>query len=266
LSWTDATQALKQDIREGVLGRPKRFKTICQWPRPASYYQRNKWAGRKLTESGHVVNDSPLNNATAHFMHNMLYLLGAETDTSVDFARIEAEAYRAKPISNFDTAALRLETVTDVEVLFYTTHSVPEQRGPVMYFEFENAVVKAGYGDNSIVAEHNDGSRHYYGTVNDQPMNKVWQMLKACRGEGEVWCGLEAASKQTMVVEALQNALPHIPVFPSDLIRESAVGEDGTHRLTWVDGLQDVMWTAFMDGVLMAEKGPEWAKTVVIEA
>ena len=44
---------------------------------------------------------------------------------------------RANPISNYDTAALRVETDTGANVLFYTSHAVPSTIGPVARYDFE---------------------------------------------------------------------------------------------------------------------------------
>ena len=44
-SFSAAIQKLKADVMSGVLGRPKRLKTLVLWPRDESYYSRNRWAG-----------------------------------------------------------------------------------------------------------------------------------------------------------------------------------------------------------------------------
>ena len=46
------------------------------WPRDERYYSRNGWAGVKRTNDGTWILDSPTNNACAHFLHNMFYVLG----------------------------------------------------------------------------------------------------------------------------------------------------------------------------------------------
>ncbi len=65
-SFSEAIQALKRDVQSGALGQPVRLKTKVLWPRPASYYARNNWAGGLKTPDGHWILDSPANNATAH--------------------------------------------------------------------------------------------------------------------------------------------------------------------------------------------------------
>ena len=46
-SFSDAI-CLKADVQAGVLGRPKRLKTLIFWPRNEEYYKRS-WAGKQKT-------------------------------------------------------------------------------------------------------------------------------------------------------------------------------------------------------------------------
>ena len=77
----------------GVLGKPKRLKSMVLWPRDFAYYNRNSWAG-KVADSGLFILDSVAHNATAH--------TSITCSTSRFPARsqclplwIEAETYRA---------------------------------------------------------------------------------------------------------------------------------------------------------------------------
>jgi hypothetical protein len=54
---------------KGMLGRPKRLKTLVLWPRDFAYYNRNDWAGKKTDQNGRPVLDSVAHNATSHFLH-----------------------------------------------------------------------------------------------------------------------------------------------------------------------------------------------------
>jgi len=181
-SFSTAIQLLKNDIQAGLLGRPLRLKTLALWPRNRSYYQRNNWAGRLRMPNGDWVLDSPVNNATAHYLHNMLYILGSQRNTSARLGQLQAEVYRANPIQNFDAAALRLFTEDGVEILFYTAHPVPEKIGPVMEYEFENAVVRYRAGqEEEFIARFRDGSLKSYGSPNEGHAEKLWQIVHLCR-------------------------------------------------------------------------------------
>ncbi|MBN2264948.1 MAG: Gfo/Idh/MocA family oxidoreductase, partial [Candidatus Aminicenantes bacterium] len=135
-SFSPAVQSLKADILSGLFGAAKRFKCLYLWPRDEGYYTRNDWAGKKRDADGAWVLDSPVQNAMAHDLHNMFYVLGRETGSSARPAEVEAELYRANAIENFDTAAVRARTEEGVEILFIVSHASEEDRGPVVRYEF----------------------------------------------------------------------------------------------------------------------------------
>jgi predicted dehydrogenase len=202
-SFSRAVQALKRDVMSGSLGAPRRLKTIAMFPRGENYYARNSWAGRIATASGEHVFDSPLNNATAHYLHNMLYLLGGERESSATPAWVEAELYRANDIESYDTAALRCRTACGTEVLFYTTHGVPERVGPVCRFEFERGVVEYDHGRGAeFVARFDDGRVVSYGQPDLDRHDKIWQCIDAVRTGEPVACGPRAAMPHTHSVLA----------------------------------------------------------------
>jgi len=127
-SFSRAIQELKEDIGRGLLGRAQRMKTMVFWPRDFAYYQRNNWAGRIKDDQGRWVLDSVVNNATAHFLHNMFFVLGKSSrenarGQSAYPAAVTAELYRANPIENYDTAALRVRTAGGTELMYYATHA-----------------------------------------------------------------------------------------------------------------------------------------------
>src|SRR5688500_15134224 len=105
-SFCPAVQRLKQDVMAGLFGAPRRLRTLVLWPRDERYYRRNRWAGRQFNDDGEPIHDSPVSNACAHYLHNMLYILGGRVDRSAVPATVNAERYRAQSIESYDTAAL----------------------------------------------------------------------------------------------------------------------------------------------------------------
>jgi predicted dehydrogenase len=67
-SFSQAILSIKRDILAGRFGKPLDGKALVLWPRGLSYYQRNRWAGRIRADDGSLVLDSPVNNATAHYL------------------------------------------------------------------------------------------------------------------------------------------------------------------------------------------------------
>ena len=223
-SFSDAVGALKRDILAGDFGRPVQLKTLCVWPRNAAYYARNNWAGRLQMPDGAWVLDSPANNAMAHYLHNMLYLLGLTRETADTPATVQAELHRANPIENYDTAAIRCKTRGGAEILFYTTHAAAPQRGPLCRFEFERAVVAYdANADAHFVATMADGSCRDYGNPDDTDSNKIWQSVEAIRTGEPVACDVGTATAQTVCVVAAQRSAMISPL-PADRIESVDIG------------------------------------------
>ncbi|MBM4164493.1 MAG: Gfo/Idh/MocA family oxidoreductase [Lentisphaerae bacterium] len=253
-SFSEAVQALKADILTGALGRPLRLKTMVQWPRTSAYYARNRWAGRIRDDSGAWVYDSPVSNATAHYLHNMLYLLGGDTHQSATIRSVESECYRANPIENFDTAGVRIITATGVEILFLTTHACPDGIGPVSVFEFENAeVTYSQNGGETFEARFGDGRIRNYGNPNAQPDRKLWRCVDAARDGTPIPCGIDAALPHLLCVQAVQEAADGIRDVPASAIRQRDEGDAGTLR--WIDGIGEVFARCYECHALPGELG-----------
>lgn len=258
-SYSNAIQALKQDILAGELGRPLRLRTKVLWPRPHSYYHRNTWAAKLRAANGGWVLDSPVNNATAHYLHNCFYVLGPTRETSARPAWVQAELYRANDIENYDTAAIRCETAEGVEVLFYTAHPVSDSVGPSLTYEFEDAVVTFEPWAGPLVAHFHDGRVKDYGNPSADDGQKLWQAMDAVSTGAPLACGIAAASSHTLCVDGAQESMPEIGHFPRDLIRQRPMGDDDA--LTYVPGLLETLETCYDEGVLPSELGSApWAR------
>ncbi|HBM81445.1 MAG TPA: gfo/Idh/MocA family oxidoreductase, partial [Clostridiaceae bacterium] len=166
-------------------GKLLRLKTIVLWPRDENYFRRG-WAGKKRDGRGNWILDSVANNATAHYLHNMLYVLGEEEDRSACPGSVTAELYRANKIENYDTAAIRVYTKNEAEILFIASHAVDEQIAPKFIFEFEKARVEYESEDGSgeIKALFNDGTVKNYGSPNEEHIIKLRTVLDCLNGRG----------------------------------------------------------------------------------
>jgi predicted dehydrogenase len=247
-SFSDPGLSLKRDILSGRLGRPLHFKTMLLWPRTQSYYQRNAWAGRLRAEDGAWVLDSPVNNATAHYLHNMLFLLGSSLEKSVHISGLEAELYRANPIENYDAAALRIHTHSGPDLLFYTAHSVIEHQGPVIHYEFENAVVEYSDADPEFRVRFSNGQTESYGNPETTAYNKVWQSLEAVHTGNPVVCGIRTALPHLLCVLGAQKA----PIMDFEPERIHVLEQD-QDRTIWADGLAESFKACYQAGCLPSD-------------
>ncbi len=256
-SHNPAIQSLKRAMGEGVFGAPVRLKCICLWPRTESYYKRNSWAGARRDEEGRWVLDSPVNNAVAHYLHNMFYCLGERPDAAAMPVEVTGELYRANDIQNYDTAALRARTESGVEVLFYCTHAVKDLVGPVIDWEFEHArVTYEGFG-GELTARFADGTTRTYGDPNADQFKKVVDVVDAVRSGAAVACPPEAAFAQTLCMNGVEDSAD-IVQFDASLIKVEEV--QGGDRLTWVPGLGSVLTQCYEKGILPAEAGIPWSE------
>jgi predicted dehydrogenase len=268
-SFSAAIHSLKADILAGVLGKPRRLKSIVSFPRSQAYFRRNDWAGRIRTASGAAVSDSPVNNAASHYLHNMLYVLGATPNTTAAPVRVRAELYRANAIENYDTAAVRCEMSGGVEVFFYATHAAAERIGPTSSYEFEKAVVEfdtSGEYAGQFVARFNDGAVKSYGFPNLDRNEKIWQCVDAVRTGKPVACDVQAAFPHALCVAAAQNSSPIIDI-PQHL-KLMATLEAGP--MIAVDGMGDALRDCYATGTLPSDSGrldwPRGSATVDVEA
>ena len=259
-SFSDSVQAFKRDIASGILGRPVRFRTLVLWPRSEQYYARS-WAGKLRDTEGNLILDSVANNATAHYIHNMFYVLGRTADESAQPSRIVAETYRANHIENYDTAAMRAHTEDGTELLYYGSHAVNEQVGAQFCYEFEHADVT--YDDldpeTGITARFHNGETKLYGNPNQQSDAKLWAAVAAAHDAGPIVCGVEAAMSHTVSIHGMQQSMPEIVPFPEEIVRRSASlpnGEPGVY----VEDLVESMKACYERGVLPAESGFSWAR------
>lgn len=222
-SFSDAIQQLKRDVLSNLYGKLIRMKTIVLWPRDFAYYHRGiGWAGKKTTGHGDWILDSVASNATAHYLHNMLYVAGDRIDTSVKIDSIEVETYRAYPIEMFDTCALRAKTVNGVEMLYLVSHAIAKEnnRGPEFIYEFEKGKVWAEKQDGkiNILGEDEYGNRIEYGDPNADDTLKLKWMADAILENRPIPCSVETACEHTKCLNRVSELIPDAPFFPNERI------------------------------------------------
>lgn len=256
-SFSTVIQELKKDIQKGIFGKAKRLSCLYLWPRDKAYYHRNDWAGKKCDLRGPWILDSPANNAMAHDLHNMLYVLGDEKDRSTHPVEVEAELYRAYDIQNFDTAAVRSKTEKGVEILFFVAHATQKDRGPILSYEFEKGIILSSGRNSDIKALFFDGTVKNYGNPDREPLKKWWDCLKGVRSSQTPVYGIEAAASHTLCPNGMQDSMPEIAEFPRELLRIE--GQPESPRI-WVEGLNEVLEQCYGEGLLPSELSIPWSK------
>ena len=254
-SYSRAIRSLKQDIRKGLFGKPLRLKTLIFWPRDDAYYRRNNWAGKVRDESGRWVLDSPANNAMAHFLHNLYYILGEDAGAGAQPQDVVAELYRANPIENCDTAFCRSHA-GGAELLFYASHATRTEQAPTFLMEFENAVVRFNEPEPEIVVQTGEGARWSYGSPeDDDQFQKLFDAIRAVHTMEPPVCGPAAARPQCVCANGMQDSADPIASFPPALL-----SRDEEHHRWWVEGLEYVVRECYRKDALPSEIGIPWAQ------
>ncbi len=249
-SFSDAIQRLKGDALAGRFGHPQRLRTLAIAPRTEAYYQRNRWAGRKHTAEGEPIFDSPVNNATAHYLHNMLYVLGPTVSESSHPVKVEAELWRANAIENYDTAALRIQDQKGTELLFYTSHAVQMGQRFVFSYEFERAAIEYESTRGHVLARLSGGEIIDYGSPGAEPRQKLWDAAASARTGRAPVCGIAAASAHARCVLLTQEVPQGIRDFPSAAIN---IDQSNPPALRYVKGLAEALERCYETGKLFSE-------------
>jgi predicted dehydrogenase len=241
--------ALKKDILDGLYGKPLLLKSMWLPRRNTRYYRRNKWAGM-TRYGGEKIYDSPLNNACAHQLQIMLFLLGNEINRSVEIIDADARLWKARPdIDNYDAAAVRLRTVENTELFFFAAHCVEEKNiGPMGDFVFEKGAIHFERKEEvDFTARFNDGREKSYATIDKgKPFQKLYDALESAASGKPPVCTLETAKVHTQCVAMVQN-FPINKPDPKKLIHSNIDPEDEYY---YISGLSDVFIKSYSDNGL----------------
>ncbi len=253
-SFARATLALKKDILAGEFGAPVSMYTALWWPRNAAYYAR-PWAAKKRMDGKYAL-DSIAMNACAHYLHNMLFLLGDDISTSAKPEWMEAALYRANDIEMYDTVFFKVHAA-GIDMKYTATHASDGKRGPVMRFEFEKAVVTVDAEKDArlaIEAEFHNGRRKEYGDTNSDSHLKIWHAVNLARGIGKEICTVETALSHLICVNAASEFVSVKPL----------AGAYRSGDFIVAPGVSEAMDEAFQKGVMPWEVTDAFEKGVYI--
>jgi predicted dehydrogenase len=244
---------LKQQLCAGAIGRLHTVRFLGLWPRPASYFTRNPWAGR-LHAQGTQVLDSPLNNAFAHFVNLSLYFAGVDLESAAHALVESAELLRANAIESFDTSVVKSRSPEGVAFWFGATHTCRELREPEIYLEGTAGFVEWKHERNCIIVRA-DGRREERllpdATANRQSMFDA--TLAKLKSPETMVCTTALAEPHTAFVEAV-HAATTVQTVPASLIRWDS-SAPGLPPVPVVEGLESAIIGAFKRQCLLREAG-----------
>lgn len=255
-SFSATMQAVKRDILSGKLGAPVSLRAMVPWPRPDAYYESSTWKGRIRDDAGRWVLDSIATNATAHYLHNLFFLLGDQMHTARMPQTLEGMLYRARPIESFDTCFLRGAFPGGATFGFFASH-VGEQAGsPIGEYVFENGTVRIGLDTEAVTATWRDGTQTVYGDVNSAPetVRKIARMIEAIERDEAPDCGIDTALPHLAVCNAL---FDHVPIM--DIPAGLRTHLDESARMM-VPGLDAVLMASLQTGALPTAQDAPWVQ------
>ena len=245
-SFSSAIQRLKNDVLSGTLGKPLSFKTIISAPRDLSYYKRGSgWAGR-ISKDGKAILDSIASNACAHYLNNMLFLLGDTADTSAEASELEGSCFRANNIENFDTCSLKIKA-KGVPLYFIASHAAKDKITPEFIYKFENATVRFSkkISPNIIATWHNGGAKDY-GDPFENQFGKIWSCVDAIKAGTTPICTAKTSIAHTKLIEKVYREIPIL-----DFPLETVVFDKEADKI-FVNGLSDRMYLAYENEELLS--------------
>ena len=245
-SYSEGIQRLKRDILDGVLGKPIAFKTMISWPRDFAYYRRGGGWGGRVEKDGIRVLDSIASNACAHYLHNMLFLLGDEMGLSAKAESVEGDCLRANEIETFDTCTIRVYA-KGVPLLFVASHAAKERRDPRFVYRFENAAVHFSEEDRTIRAIFNDGREVVYGNPFANDFKKIWDCVDAVQKGAFPICTVKTAMEHTALIGMIHEKLEF---YDFDRSRVSLTENEGG---VYVKGLYEELLRAYDEEKLLCE-------------
>ena len=241
--FSDAVLSLKRDIIDGVFGKAKAMKFCMSAPRKFEYYARGGgYAGQVLTKDGKVILDSPASNACAHFVQEMLFLLGSAMDTTAEPVLVSGECLRAYDITNFDTCTLKMTANGDVSVYFAASHCAESSTPHMVRYEFENGYITIE--DGLLKAIFSDGTVKNYGDPMFDPYaNKIRHCLDAIKNDTTPVCTVKTARSHVKLIADVHRLIP-VTELTDKVCEEDRI---------YVPGLKEKLIKAFDKGCLLSD-------------
>jgi len=207
--YSTTTHEIKRFLCSNRLGRVRSLVASGSWPREKPYYDRNDWAGKSFKE-GWAVQDSPLNNAFAHFLNLALYFSATEAGEFARIGNYGGNLLRCYPIETFDTAKVKLQTTEGVQIECAFTHSDEDLVAPTLTISLDHGYLTWDF-ENVAHATQKDGAevaRWKLDTSDEARMAMMTNILQCLDSGDEPMCPARTALIHTQVVERIMSSLP----------------------------------------------------------
>ena len=251
LSYAKDMMQIKERILAGEFGRAISMKAFVSWPRDWAYFNRGSgWAGKRFFRNGLLVNDAVASNATAHYIHNMLFLLGESMNTAAPVTGLAAECYRANDIETFDTIVFRGKAA-GADVFYTATHTAQETIQPLLEYKFEKADIKIQiYIPEGHTITHANGRVEKISMdIDHGEWNKLINTADCIKGQATAICDVETVRP---ITQLLDDIFANVSFQP---FKDGSVIQDEEKGCTYVQGLLPRLLEGHEQGKLPSEMG-----------
>lgn len=260
MSYSEGIQNLKKALLSGSLGEIIRAKSITLFPRPYSYFNGRSWAGKKFAPDGSPVWDSIANNAAAHSLHNMLFLLGETMEESARPLSCQGQLYRANEIETFDGLLVEFQVERQGKTIpfdYYGAHFVETTVNPAFEIETQKGKVVYSMDEDEVRFIGNDGEERLFGKAKDHK-TKLLKMAEAIdlRKEGKEahsLCTPKSTLGHGAAVELLNIMIPEVYCFGAEELTETLMKKEQPGRI--VEGFDDYIRACYEKGVVESYEG-----------
>ncbi|MEU6790288.1 DUF6807 family protein [Nonomuraea wenchangensis] len=243
-----AVPALRELIASGALGTVRGIGGAGAWERPAAYFTRSAWAGKRRLNGVDVV-DGALTNPFAHAVATALAL----TDSGV--AGIETELYHANPIESDDTSCVRIRLDDGLTITIAVSLCAAERHEPYLVVHGDRGRATLVYTQDQLRVEHADGS---VTTTVHERAGLLENLIDHVRTGAELLVPLARTEAFTQVLDAVRRAPEPLPIPERHQVAERDAAGEVVRRL--LPGIAELTARSADELALYSELDAPWSR------
>ncbi|MFF0776447.1 DUF6807 family protein [Nonomuraea wenchangensis] len=243
-----AVPALRELIASGALGAVRGIGGAGAWERPAAYFTRSAWAGKRRLNGVDVV-DGALTNPFAHAVATALAL----TDSGV--AGIETELYHANPIESDDTSCVRIRLDDGLTITIAVSLCAAERHEPYLVVHGDRGRATLVYTQDQLRVEHADGS---VTTTVHERAGLLENLIDHVRTGAELLVPLARTEAFTQVLDAVRRAPEPLPIPERHQVAERDAAGEVVRRL--LPGIAELTARSADELALFSELDAPWSR------
>lgn len=203
---SEAIPFLRKVIAGGQLGRVTGIGVAGAWDRPATYFTRALWSGRRRL-GGVAVTDGALTNPFAHAVAAALAVAEAEQTGAV--TEVDVELYRANQIEADDTSCVRMRLPDGTTLTVAVTLCAPGRHEPSLVVHGETGRATLDYTLDQVTLRP-DGSAP--ATTTHARTDLLENLVAHIRTGAQLLVPLSRTGSFMQVLEAVRLAPEPLPI------------------------------------------------------